>query len=98
MGKVWRCFHCNELFRSRVDAALHFGPQPDSTPVCKLDAASVRLMEAELARYREEDTDLHRRIAELEGAHQAALRRAEESGYSKGLADGRQLGHSIYGR
>jgi hypothetical protein len=24
--KVWRCFHCDEVFRSRKSAYLHFGP------------------------------------------------------------------------
>ncbi len=25
--KVWRCFHCDEVFRSRAAAYIHFGPE-----------------------------------------------------------------------
>ena len=27
--KIWRCFHCDELFRSRKAAWAHFGPDQD---------------------------------------------------------------------
>lgn len=27
--KQWRCFHCDEVFRSRKSAWLHFGPDED---------------------------------------------------------------------
>lgn len=89
--KTWRCFHCNEVFRSAKDAALHFGHSERTVTACQIDVAAVRAMERELARYREEDTDLHRQIRSLESAHQTALMRAEESGYAKGLRDGRDL-------
>ena len=52
-------------------------------------------MEADLEKYRDEDTDLHRQIRQLESHHQAALRQAEEDGYANGLADGRQLGPKV---
>jgi hypothetical protein len=27
--KIWRCFHCDEVFRSRKSAYAHFGPDCD---------------------------------------------------------------------
>lgn len=36
--KTWRCFHCNQLFRSRKSASAHFGSLDDygdkSVPAC----------------------------------------------------------------
>lgn len=86
--KTWRCFHCDEVFRGVVRAELHFGAHQNSTTACQIDATKFRQMEAELAKYREEDTDLHRQIRSMECQHQQALRRAEEGGYDKGLRDG----------
>lgn len=89
--KIWRCFHCDEVFRGALRASLHFGNYQNATPACQIDAAHLRELEKQLARYREEDTDLHRQIHRLQSEHGAALRRAEESGYAKGLQDGRNL-------
>jgi flagellar biosynthesis/type III secretory pathway protein FliH len=86
--KTWRCFHCDEVFRGSLRAALHFGSTQDATPACKVNAVIFRKLELELAKYRAEDTQLHRQIASMEGTHQQALMRAEESGYAKGLQDG----------
>lgn len=88
---TWRCFHCDEIFRSTIKAALHFGTYQNATPACQIDAAALRKMEADLAKYREEDSDLHRQIRHLESDHQTARRRAEEVGYDRGLRDGRAL-------
>lgn len=44
-----------------------------------------------LERYRWEDTDLHRQIHSIQAEHSAALRRAEEIGYDRGLRDGMKL-------
>jgi hypothetical protein len=89
--KTWRCFHCDEVFRGPLRAALHFGSRQDAAPACKINAVIFRKLELELAKYRAEDTDLHRQIAAMEGKHQLSLMRAEEAGYSKGLRDGRKL-------
>jgi hypothetical protein len=93
----WICFHCGEHFRrDQVQQAReHFGATPDYTPGCleKLTAGErglvgqVRALEAELARYREEDTDLHREIRSLETDHALALRREEEKGYARAVRD-----------
>lgn len=86
----WRCFHCDELFTDPEQARLHFGRKMDATPACQIDAAALRKLENQLALYRDEDTELYRRIRHLENEHQNALRRAEEAGYLKGLRDGRE--------
>lgn len=99
----WRCFHCDEEFTTRGAAADHFGPHPAATPGCVIDKVAIeeggkpergrgllmalRKAEAELERYRDEDTDLHRYIHRLQSEHQQALRREEEKGYARGLAD-----------
>lgn len=87
----WRCFHCDEVFWCSFAAADHFGYAECSTAACQVDAKALRKMERELASYRQEDTDLHRQIRSMECKHQTALMRAEESGYAKGLRDGRAL-------
>ena len=83
----WRCFHCDEVFTDSVTAALHFGTHESQSPACTVDADELRKLEWQLARYREEDTDLHRQLAALELAQQQALQRAEEDGYARGLKD-----------
>lgn len=85
--KTWRCFHCDEVFTDPRCAALHFGKALNSTPICQLDPARVREMERELAKYRAEDTELHREIARLQTQHAFELRTAEEKGYERGLKD-----------
>lgn len=52
---------------------------------------ALRRAEAELARYREEDTDLHRAMHRMESEHRQALLREEEKGYARGLRDGVNL-------
>lgn len=91
----WTCFHCGETFLNPNLARVHFGAMPDATPGCMLRVQGkergllfqLREIEAEIARYREEDTDLHRRIAGMAADHGAALRREEEAGYARGLRD-----------
>jgi flagellar biosynthesis/type III secretory pathway protein FliH len=85
--KEWRCFHCDEVFKDFAEAELHFGRYRQSDPLCTLNADSIRDMEAQLSRYREEDTYLHRAIMSLEAEKAVAIRRAEEEGYARGLAD-----------
>ncbi|ABO60371.1 hypothetical protein LA345_36470 (plasmid) [Burkholderia vietnamiensis] len=84
----WRCFHCGEVFDERDAAALHFGTTERQVPACTIDVAEYRAMEQRMSRYNEEDTDLHREIYTLQARHQSALRREEEKGYARGLADG----------
>lgn len=104
---VWRCFHCDEVFTTAGSAADHFGSYQGATPGCVIDKVALedggkhlrgrgllmelRKVEAELQRYREEDTDLHREIHRLHAAHHTALQREEEKGYARGLADAHLL-------
>jgi len=90
-AKSWRCFHCDEVFTDPKEARTHFGDVQGSKAVCTYTADEIRHNEWCLRRYREEDTDLHRQIAHMQTEHTQALMRAEESGYAKGLADGRAL-------
>lgn len=85
--KSWRCFHCDEVFHDFAEAELHFGKSCYSDPWCQLAPGYVRYMEEQLARYREEDTDLHRKIMSMSAEHATALQRAEEQGYAKALKD-----------
>lgn len=106
-GVEWRCFHRDEVFTTEESARDHFGYTQFADPGCIIDKVAVeeggkpergrgllmalRKAEAELARYREEDTDLHRAIHRLQGEHATALRREEERGYDRGLRDARHV-------
>lgn len=96
---TWRCFHCDELFTERADAALHFGCE-ESIPACRIKAGAERgLVEALRQAEREladawvaihsEGTEAARAYYAQATRHRRQLIAAEESGYEKGLADGR---------
>lgn len=98
--KVWRCFHCDQVFITEHEARLHFGATEDQQPACLIAAergllAQYRRLEEELAQLRwkmlEEDTEAARAHYGHMARHSAALVKAEEIGYEKGLADGRAL-------
>lgn len=91
----WTCFHCGETFMHPNAARLHFGASVDDEPKCQISAHRLRGMEAELRRYREEDTDLHRQLRSMEADHQVALRRAEEAGYARGLEDAKKYPETL---
>jgi hypothetical protein len=84
----WRCFHCREYFTNSEKAQLHFGASEMDSPICQIHPDEIRKMEVELARYRNEDSDLERKIHSLEADQAVALLREEENGYDKGLRDG----------
>lgn len=83
----WRCFHCHEIFTDARDAAIHFGPSMYGSAACQIDAEKFREMESYVARYRDEDSDLHREIHRLRAEHYVALRREEEKGYARAVRD-----------
>ncbi|MCW3700401.1 hypothetical protein [Burkholderia cenocepacia] len=85
---IWRCFHCDEVFADVESATLHFGRSERQSPACGIDIAEYRAMERRMAAYNEEDSELHRTIYGMQAQHQADLRREEEKGYARGLADG----------
>ena len=95
----WRCFHCGDAFTKAQEhwAREHFGADQDALPVCQMRVPGehhlltiLRKLEAELRRYREEDTDLWRSLYAMSADHAQALRREEERGYEKGLRDARK--------
>lgn len=92
--KTWRCFHCDDVFRTQVDARNHFGSTEVSEPACLIKAPgefallqALRNAEDELARYRREDSDVLRAMWSMQSDHATALRREEEKGYERGLRD-----------
>lgn len=91
----WTCFHCGETFHGQQAARLHFGASVHDEPKCQISAHRLRAMEAELRRYRDEDTDLHREIARLQADHAIALRREEEKGYARGLEDAKKYPETL---
>lgn len=95
----WRCFHCGDTFTKAQErwARMHFGRDEGELPVCQMRLpgeqhllTALRKAQDELASYRAEDTDLMRAIDAQSADHATALRREEERGYAKGLADGRK--------
>jgi len=94
----WRCFHCGEAFTKAQErwARQHFGADESALPACQMRLPGehhllnlLRKYEADSAARCAEDTELHRAIYAMSADHAAALRREEERGYEKGLADGR---------
>jgi len=90
----WRCFHCDEVFVDQQRAAAHFGNY-ESAPACKISDEDVRKLEQELARYRNEDSDLDRAYHAMQADHAVALRREEEKGYARGLADWQKVSDEV---
>lgn len=98
--KTWRCFHCEQVFVTEHSARQHFGSNEDRQPACILASDTTllelyRRVEDELAELRwrmlEEDTEAAKAHYGHRARHATALRAAEESGYAKGLADGKAL-------
>ncbi len=87
------CFHCKETFSGDDAATKHFGPSSQHKPACQMSDGDIRQMERQLAEYRDEDSKVLRQMASLRGEHAQELRREEEKGYARGLADGRALGN-----
>lgn len=100
----WLCFHCGDYFpptdEGLADARDHFGVFMHSMPGCAIKLYAndrrllrrIRALEAQLVRYQDEDTDLHRQVWAMESNHIDAMQREEEKGYARGLADGRKEG------
>jgi hypothetical protein len=86
-AQTWRCFHCDAVFTDTKNAELHFGRSEFDTPACHIDIAEYRRMQELCRRYAEEDTDWHRALHAKDAQMLAAIRRAEEEGYAKGLRD-----------
>jgi hypothetical protein len=94
--KSWRCFHCDEVFTSQIDARNHFGRDQGCETACRIKVAgefallqALRNAEDALARYHNEDSDILRSLWAITADHAVALRREEEKGYARGLRDAR---------
>lgn len=87
----WRCFHCDEVCTDHESALEHFGMDRHCIPICKVDRAEYRRMEKRNIEHTLEDTELHRALEAKSAEMITAVRKAEEDGYNKGLADGRGL-------
>jgi hypothetical protein len=72
--KTWRCFHCDEVFRSRRSAYAHFGPDTDCE---KLPPACIDPLR----------TDEKMRLTELREAQDYALKCQESANASEDRAD-----------
>jgi hypothetical protein len=90
----WTCFHCDETFCIVALAMDHFGVDQGAEPACKIKVGDernlvsrIRDLEAQLARYRAEDSDTDRAMYRMQAEHLVALRRAEEAGYERGMRD-----------
>jgi len=86
--KKWRCFHCDAVFTDPERAREHFGSTERKEPLCRYTREFVDDLERQLASYREEDTELHRQVANLRVEMTAAVQAAEEKGYARGLREG----------
>lgn len=90
----WRCFHCGDLFVVEIDARNHFGATQDAEPACKIKMAgefalltALRNAEELLASRQSDDTDTIRAMHSMQADHATALRREEERGFARGVAD-----------
>lgn len=92
----WTCFFCGETFKTPGSARDHFGGDMGATAACRIKAGSergllmaLRKAEAIIARYQAEDSPMYQILVTQQQRHADALRTAEELGYERGLADGR---------
>mgnify|MGYP003385712531 CR=1 FL=1 len=92
----WTCFHCGETFTTTGSAQDHFGKTPQARPGCEMKVilggergllSALRRTEDQLARWQNEETDLHKMLAREQSRHGDALMAAEEAGYARGLND-----------
>jgi hypothetical protein len=99
---AWRCFHCGETFTDEVAARLHFGRDERSEAACLIKAgAEMSLLKAlrdaeyqaddAIQRMHDESTDAAKAHHQQRCRHTQSLIAAEELGYERGLADGRNL-------
>lgn len=96
----WTCFHCGETFTTPGSARDHFGFDPSSDPACRIKLGAerglvmaLRKAESDCEEMRrllhDEASEAYRLYASQATRHRAQMMAAEESGYEKGLTDGR---------
>lgn len=101
----WRCFFCDEVFKTREAAAIHFGVfdscEPDEV-ACKMLAKPqqtiikyIRDCENEIRRLQDaQNEETHPLLTAVFDA-QAREKAAEEKGYAKGVADMMKQGYCV---
>lgn len=96
----WTCFHCGETFTTPGSARDHFGFDPSCDPACRIKLGAerglvmaLRKAEADCEEMRrllhDEASEAYRLYASQATRHRDQIMAAEESGYEKGLTDGR---------
>lgn len=94
----WRCFHCDQVFTQRREAALHFGADEEAKPACMIKAGgehglldALRKAESELADawhiIHTESGEAAKAYYNQTSRHTQQLVAAEQMGYDRGLAD-----------
>lgn len=100
----WRCFFCDEIFTTRGLAAEHFGTEVGCDyplPACQIKAHEghlvhyIRKLEDELGVWNRESHDMQKAIVALEVSTAEKIRRAEDDGYARGVADMQRQGLCI---
>lgn len=96
----WRCFHCDDVFTDAEAARDHFGRDLEDVAACQIKGGGERGLLRALRKAEHELSDTRHAIADesTEAArayyaqttrHHEQLMAAEETGYERGLADGR---------
>ena len=92
----WTCFYCGETLKTFGAARDHFGSDPLAYAGCQIKAGeergllmAIRKAESELQAYRNETDAASLAYYARQSAHAQELIAAEQSGYDKGLRDGR---------
>ena len=84
MSKTWRCFFCDEVFRTRKDAYEHFGEQNcESDPPACIDPLR---------------TDEKARLKELREARETAIKAINDRDRAEELLEGLQSEHDNFFR
>lgn len=97
----WTCFHCGDTFTTPGSARDHFGFDMSADPACRIKVGeerglvmALRRLEEKYIKLLEETCDEQGKVAQefygLGAKHASERQRAEESGYRKGLRDGRK--------
>jgi hypothetical protein len=83
--RSWRCFHCDEVFKTIEAAREHFGTHELADPACQIDIAKFREMEHYHERCLAEDSDSERAWHAKSADHARALSGEEQKGFDRGL-------------
>jgi hypothetical protein len=91
------------VFTRECDAREHFGDRMGQLAGCQIKGHEndllgvIRELQRESQRHLEEDTQVIRAMQSLKCEHAEALRRAEESGYNRGVRDMKALAEAQFG-